>query len=178
MIPGLLTVLSYFHPGIGASNSGDDYNYADIEWSDPGQIIPESQLLAEQIELTKIYKKQELNDVVTSRLESDGMWYQGHHFETSIHKRSIYTLVATSLIANGNVGNFNGCFDMDYNFVSMDYTAFIAFTTQMANYITGLCAWQINGNIAIDALTTAEDVDTYDYMSSMPTNDTDGSGPA
>lgn len=177
MIPGLITVLSYFHPDIGASSSGDDYVYSNLVWQDPEQAIPEAQLLAEQIELTKIYKKQELNDFVTNRLENDGMWYQTHHFETSIHKRSIYTLVATSLIANGNVGNFNGCFDMNYNFVSMDYAAFIAFTTQMANYITGLCAWQISSNIAIDATTTAADADNYDYLSSMPTNDTDGTGP-
>ncbi|MCK9529422.1 MAG: hypothetical protein M0R77_02465 [Gammaproteobacteria bacterium] len=177
MIPDLITVLTYYHPGINATNGGDLYDYNDIVWDDPQQAIPENQLLSEQVTLTKIYKKRELDNFTIGILETQGMWYQSHHFDVSIYKRSIYSQVATSLLANGSLSNFSGCFDTEYNFIAMDYTQFIAFNNVMADYISGVCTWQVNQYIAIDALTDSNSVDAYDYMSSLPSNDTDGTAP-
>lgn len=170
MIPEYLEVLSYYHPGIGASNSGDGYNYNDIVWEIPAQAIPKATLDTETIALTKLYKKKELADYVINVIENNGVTYQSNQYDISLHKRVTYNHLATVLTANGSILGFTGVLNLLYGLVNMNYSQFINFNQAIANYTVAMFNWQNTKNIAIDALTTAAAVDAYSLTSGQPSN--------
>lgn len=171
MIASYMDTLVYFHPGINAQLRGGDTEYNQIIWNDPSEAIAQSILDPEQITLSKIFTKQEIEQYVEDRIANDGIYFNSHHFSTHTEEVEFLVQFMTANSLGLTLNTLNGLSNSDNDLVSMTLQEMKDLFEALTNYHIALQNWKFDCFANVEALTTLEDIGNYEYQSSVPTND-------
>lgn len=170
-VPSLLEVIGASYPTVSVRSEGIGDVYANIVHVSGDPIPSEAELLTEQLNIVKTLKKNLINDLRDQYLY-DRFIYDGKRWDCDdVSRGNINGVLTTGLLNSGALQPGMVWRDYDNNNWSVDFAYMANMSAALATFTNSVYqnSWTHKANV--DALTTIQDVITYDYSTNWPVID-------